>query len=197
MRVLVVDDEAGVRQLIRNVIQMQGNEVLEALNGVQALDLAHTVTCDLIITDQMMPGMTGLELIEQLTSERYPARYLLISGYGLNRGEGAGLPFLAKPFSIRQLVELIGKLACEPALPELDRAWREAKDDWRRAVRELNNIVADVPSGIPHPDGMLRIERAGQKRKAAYEKYQAAFRRYKEALRRGGVLGRDKPPTES
>jgi YesN/AraC family two-component response regulator len=82
VRVLIVDDEAGIRELICSVLAMKGYETLEAKNGLQALELARQCPCDLIITDQVMPGMNGLELIEQLSAERYPARYLLISGYG-------------------------------------------------------------------------------------------------------------------
>ncbi len=45
----------------------------------------------------------------------------------------------------------------------------------------------EVPGEIPHPDGLLLLERAGQRRRAAFEKYIGALRKYKQALKQGGV----------
>ena len=94
---------------------MQGHEALEAKSGLEALNVARQFSCDLLITDLIMPGMDGLQLIARLTAERYPARYLLISGYGLKNGEANGLPFLAKPFTRRQLVEAVEGLLASAA----------------------------------------------------------------------------------
>jgi CheY-like chemotaxis protein len=137
VRVLIVDDEAGIRELICSVLAMKGYETLEAKNGLQALELARQCPCDLIITDQVMPGMNGLELIEQLSAERYPARYLLISGYGFEDEEDRDLPFLAKPFTVSELLAVLERLAKQPTLPDLERAWREAKTDWQEAIGEM------------------------------------------------------------
>jgi YesN/AraC family two-component response regulator len=188
VRVLIVDDEAGIRELICSVLEMKGYETLEARNGLEALELARQIPCDLVITDQVMPGMNGLELIARLSAERYPARYLLISGFGLLDEDNGGLPFLPKPFTVTELVEVLEKLAKLPTLPELERAWREAKKSWEEAIGEMEGVILDVPSEIPHPDGTLRLEQAGQKRRTAFEKYIKALRRYKQALKQGGVL---------
>jgi two-component system, chemotaxis family, chemotaxis protein CheY len=190
MRVLVVDDEACIRQLIRSVLAIKGYEALEAENGLEALEIARRFPCDLVITDQVMPGLDGLSLIARLTAERYPARYLLISGYISEDEEAGGLPFLSKPFTVLQLKEMIEKLIHQPALPELERRWRQAKAEWEDAISEMEGVIQDVPGQIPHPDGSLLIQKAGENRKAAFEKYIAALGKYKEALRQGGVLGR-------
>jgi CheY-like chemotaxis protein len=189
MRVLVVDDEVSIRQLIRGVLTKKGYEAVEAENGLQALEIARRFPCDLVITDQMMPGMNGLDLIARLTAERYPARYLLISGYGLDDEETGGLPFLAKPFTMQQLMEAVEKLDAEPKLPQLERAWREAKYEWEEAIAEMEGLIMEVPSEVPHPDGTLLIQKAGQNRQMAYEKYVTAFRTYRKALQQGGALG--------
>jgi YesN/AraC family two-component response regulator len=138
-----------------------------------------------------MPGMNGLELIARLIAERYPARYLLISGFGLQDEEDSGLPFLAKPFTMSQLVEILEKVAKLPTLPELEQAWRKARKDWEKAIGEMEGVMTEVPGEIPHPDGMLLLEQAGQRRRTAFEKYIRTLRNYKKALRQGGV------PTES
>jgi YesN/AraC family two-component response regulator len=187
VRVLIVDDEAGIRELICNVLAKKGYETLEAENGLQALELARLCPCDLVITDQVMPGMNGLELIERLRAERYPARYLLISGFGCEGEEKRGLPFLAKPFTMAELVEILEKVAKRPTIPELEQAWREAKKDWEEAIGEMEGVMMEVPGEIPHPDGMLLLEQSGQKRRTAFEKYIGALRKYKKALKQEGL----------
>jgi YesN/AraC family two-component response regulator len=181
--VLVVDDEAGVRELIRTVAAMKGYETLEAENGLQALEIARQSPCDLIITDQEMPFMKGLELIARLTSEGYPTRYLLVSGFSVEGPQAAGIPVLAKPFTVNQLLRTLEKLTIE-TLPELEQAWRAAKREWEEAMAEMDRVIGGVPSGIPQPDSSLIIQKAGEKQKAAYEKYLAAHRKFIAALKK-------------
>jgi DNA-binding response OmpR family regulator len=188
MRVLIVDDEAGIRELICRVLAMKGYETLEAENGLQALELARLVPCDLVITDQVMAGMNGREMIERLSAEGYPARYLLISGFGIE-DKDRGLRFLAKPFTVTELLAVLEKLTNQPTLPELERAWRDAKKNWEKAIAEMDRVMLEVPGEIPHPDGMLLIEQAGQRRRTAFEKYIEALREYRTALKLRGVPG--------
>lgn len=180
MRVLVVDDEAAIRELIRTVAAMKGYETLEAENGLQALEIAQRFACDLIITDQEMPGMKGLELMARLTSEGYPARYLLISGFSVSGPQAAGIPVLTKPFTVNQLLKTLEKLGSEQTIPLLEQEWRAAKREWEEAMAELDRVIGEVPNG----DGSLILQKAGEKSKAAYEKYLAAHRKFISALKR-------------
>jgi YesN/AraC family two-component response regulator len=189
MRILVVDDEAGVRELLKTVLASFGYEVMEAENGFQGLQVAKQHPYDLVITDQIMPLLNGLDMISCLAAERYPARYLLISGYSANQRVPPGLSFLGKPFTVSQLIDAVERLLKEPTLAELERACHLAKREWRESVRETAEILSDVPSQIPHPDGALRIERAALKRRTLYERYMQAFYEYKGALQACGVLG--------
>jgi CheY-like chemotaxis protein len=183
MRVLVADDEASIRELIRTVAAMKGYETLEAENGLQALETARRFACDLVITDQEMPCMKGLELIARLTSEGYPARYLLVSGFSVKGPQAAGIPVLAKPFTVNQLLRTLEKLTGEQTLPELEQAWRAAKRECEEAMSEMDRLIGEVPSNIPGPDSSLIIQKAGQKQQAAYEKYLAAHRKFIAALK--------------
>jgi len=153
------------------------------------LSFAKQQLFDLVITDQLMPGLNGTDLIARLATDRYPARYLLISGYGLNQPVQSGLAFLAKPFTTRQLIDVVQRLQYEPTLPELEKEWRQAKARWEEAATGFKEIISDVPSGMAHPDGMLRIERAALNRRTTYELHVQAFQRYKAALQACGVLG--------
>lgn len=99
-RILIVEDQAGVRDLMRDVLSSAGYEVYEAGSGSSAL--AHCEedgeAIDLLITDLVMPGMDGRTLAAALSS-RFPAlRVLFISGQTEGLEESSGMRFLRKPF---------------------------------------------------------------------------------------------------
>ena len=69
LKVLITDDEKAFLQFINLAVHRNGLEIHKAGDGVEALELARTVRPDLIITDMMMPGMTGVELIRELSKD--------------------------------------------------------------------------------------------------------------------------------
>jgi PAS domain S-box-containing protein len=104
--VLVAEDEDGVRYVVREVLAGQGYQVLEARDGVAALELArrHAGPIHLLLTDVVMPRMGGGELAQQLAAVRPETRVLFMSGYtddaiALRRAAESDTPLLAKPFS--------------------------------------------------------------------------------------------------
>ncbi len=111
-RVLVVDDEEGVRRSTRRLLEKRGYTVLEAESAAHALTLLDSAVVDVMLTDHAMPGGTGRELVRQVM-ERHPAvRVVLMSGFA-GEGEvrddirGKAVPFLAKPFTLEELVTII------------------------------------------------------------------------------------------
>ena len=104
--VLLVEDEPSVRGLAARVLRNQGYEVLEAVNGDEALQIAnrHKGKIDLLLTDVVMPQIGGKELYDQLKPMRADLKVLFTSGYTetaiLHQGElPPGVAFLQKPFS--------------------------------------------------------------------------------------------------
>jgi CheY-like chemotaxis protein len=187
MTVLVVDDERFVRKFIRTILVRHGYETLEAGDGVEALECASQHACDLVITDFTMPSMNGRELTTQLQERNYPARYLLMSAH-MPENAGSGIAFLAKPFTPAQLIDAIEKLKKQTPSPvELKFAAKQAKQEWLDTIAEQKEIISEVPSQIPGPDGTLRIQKAGSKRKAAYEKYLEALKAYRISLRQNAA----------
>src|SRR5438128_1711702 len=100
-----VDDEAIVRRLVHEVLRMNGYTVLEAIQGDDALRLCeeHPGGIDLLLTDVMMPGMSGRELAERAAVLRPETRVLFMSGYTddavLRHGVfDADIAFIQKPF---------------------------------------------------------------------------------------------------
>jgi two-component system, cell cycle sensor histidine kinase and response regulator CckA len=109
--ILVVEDEAGIRGLIRRILGRQNYEVIEASNGRQALEIArqHPGKIDMLLTDVVMPEMGGFDLANLLLKERPDLRVLFISGYtGLAGFDPSQLPagsgFLQKPFTLNALL---------------------------------------------------------------------------------------------
>jgi CheY-like chemotaxis protein len=109
--VLLVEDEDPVRALAHEMLTSQGYRVLEAASGADALALAarHPGAIDLLVTDVVMPGMDGGELVHHLTTARPHLRVLYISGYSddalMREGVSeADCAFLQKPFTCEAFV---------------------------------------------------------------------------------------------
>jgi PAS domain S-box-containing protein len=115
--ILVVEDEAGVRGLVRTVLTRQGYHVLVADSPAQALALLthHTGPLDLLLTDLVMPGMSGRELADQILAQYPGIKVLFMSGYTDDAAIRHGLlqekvHLLAKPFTPQALLERVQAL---------------------------------------------------------------------------------------
>jgi len=108
--VLVVEDQPEVRRLALTILSQKGYRLLEASNGAEALALAanYAEPIDLLLTDVVMPGMTGRELAGRLLETRPTVKVLFTSGYtaeAISHQEvlDAGAAYLPKPFTASQL----------------------------------------------------------------------------------------------
>ncbi|MFT4198955.1 MAG: response regulator [Pseudoxanthomonas sp.] len=101
---LVVDDEMAVRMCTSDVLADMGYEVVEAGSAEDALHaLADGLVPDVLITDQLMPGMSGADLAREVTLRHPHAAVVLVSGYTSVQLD-PGLVLLNKPFRMRDLV---------------------------------------------------------------------------------------------
>jgi two-component system, cell cycle sensor histidine kinase and response regulator CckA len=112
--ILVVDDQESVRTLLRRQLVADGHTVLEAADGIEALQLVRRRggALDMLLTDVVMPGMNGTELAARVCEEFPDLPVILMSAYapaGLARvGLGESIvPVLQKPFEADQLAQLI------------------------------------------------------------------------------------------
>jgi two-component system cell cycle sensor histidine kinase/response regulator CckA len=109
--VLVAEDEEGVRGPVRRILAAHGYRVLEAPDGPAALAVAagHDGKIDLLLTDVVMPGMSGGELARRLRRQRCGLRVMFMSGYSTEAVAthgvlSPGAVFLQKPFTVEELV---------------------------------------------------------------------------------------------
>jgi two-component system cell cycle sensor histidine kinase/response regulator CckA len=113
-RILFVEDEDAVRGVAAKLLRARGYEVIEAASGEEALELAetHAGEIDLMISDVVMPGMQGPELLKQAREYLGAAPVMFISGYAesefsdLLEGE-RNVSFLPKPIDIKTLAERV------------------------------------------------------------------------------------------
>ena len=80
---LVVDDDANIRQIMRLLLEAAGYRVLCAADGREAMQLIEAQAFDLILTDMLMPGSDGLELLSAMKKSRSTVRVLVMSGGGM------------------------------------------------------------------------------------------------------------------
>ncbi len=112
--VLLVEDDAAVRRLIEDSLEQNGYRVVSAANGDEALAILDRSDNppDLVVSDIVMTGISGLELARQLR-ERFPdLPILLVSGYADERVDSAvaGTELLSKPFTSEDLARKVGTL---------------------------------------------------------------------------------------
>jgi two-component system nitrogen regulation response regulator NtrX len=101
--ILVVDDEPGVRESLKKILEYEGYRVILAENGKQGIDLYNSESPDLILLDIKMPGMDGMEVLKEIRTNDPHACVIMISGHGTVEtaveaiNELGALNFLTKP----------------------------------------------------------------------------------------------------
>ncbi len=112
--ILLVEDEEGLRALGARELGSRGYTVLQACSGQEALEIAdaHQGAIDLVVSDVVMPEMDGPTMFGELRKRGVKAKVIFVSGYAedafdKNLPEGEDFSFLAKPFSLKQLVEAV------------------------------------------------------------------------------------------
>jgi len=113
--ILLVDDDASARELLRNVLEPEGYLLIEAVDGQEALQMIEKHPVDLLITDRSMPGMGGLDLLRALKEAKKNIPSLMISAYGEEKmwGDAIGLgarDYLLKPFKTDDVLNLVKKI---------------------------------------------------------------------------------------
>jgi CheY-like chemotaxis protein len=112
-RILVADDEEVLRMLITDTLEDEGHHIDSAVDGRDALQKLQTAVYDLVILDNMMPGMTGIEVAHALSEgwkQQHPIIMLTAKTQqsDIEETKKAGIPYyMAKPFSPAQLVLLV------------------------------------------------------------------------------------------
>ena len=154
-RILVIDDEAAIRDSLRMTLEYEGYEFIGAATGQEGLALAERDTPDLVLLDVKMPGMDGLEVLDRLHTMNETLPVVVISGHGtistaVEATKKGAFDFIEKPFaSDRVLVSLRNALD--------QRLLRDENRSLKKAVEIRHQMIGDT-AGLRHV--MAAISRA-------------------------------------
>ena len=142
--VLVVDDDLSTRSVIVDALELSEISVLEAENGLEALKLLEENTCDLIISDVKMPGMSGIDLLDKVMEIHPGMHMIMITGFpSLDLTVAAiktgAVDFMAKPFNIEELMHKVHIYLREQSIlsEETERDKRDSKE-LKEKINELS-----------------------------------------------------------
>ena len=152
-RVLVVDDEADVRELCRVNLEFAGYDVLEAGDGLDALDVLARQSADVVLLDLMMPRMDGWAFLRHVKEDNRLATIPVVlltartaeEDQILGLQEGA-IDYIAKPFNPLTLAEQVEK-ALRPVSPEEAEERRERILEHLRLISDLKQTRGKPPAG--------------------------------------------------
>ncbi len=109
-RVLIAEDDTAVREFVSRALTHDGHEVVTAIDGLEALDVLHSDTFDLLLTDIVMPNLDGIALALKVAKDFPALPVLLMTGYAAERQRAHNLDVLihdviTKPFTLRQICD--------------------------------------------------------------------------------------------
>ncbi len=104
-KILIVDDQFGIRILLNEVLQKEGYDTYQAANGVQALEIVTKHAPDLVLLDMKIPGMDGIEILKRMKVIDQDIRVIIMTAYGeldmIREAKDLGaMTHFAKPFDI-------------------------------------------------------------------------------------------------
>lgn len=113
-KILIVDDQYGIRILLNEVLQKVGYETYQAANGVQALEIAKEHSPDLVLLDMKIPGMDGIEILKRMKEYDPNIAVIIMTAYGeldmIQRAKDLGaITHFAKPFDIDDIRNAVNK----------------------------------------------------------------------------------------
>jgi two-component system response regulator HydG len=154
-RILVVDDEEGLRQSLAANLELEGYEVVEAEDGRRAIELVRDRDFDLVITDIRMPGIDGLDTFRELRKIKPGIAVVMMTAFTLERlvadalSEGV-YTVLTKPFDIARIIELIARVLAGCVVLVIDDSEEQAASMVHalRAVGLRAEAVHDGASAI-------------------------------------------------
>lgn len=131
--VLIVDDEEAIRDSCRQVLSKSGYECHTAVDGIEGLHLAHQVDPDVILLDLMMPGVQGLEVLDQVLKSHPNTVCIVITGYAtiesaVDAMKRGAFDFLPKPFTPEELRLIVTRGLDQRRLLKETAALREEKE---------------------------------------------------------------------
>src|SRR6478736_5761981 len=140
-RILVIDDEAAIRDSLKMTLEYEGYEFVSAATGQEGLALAERDAPDLVLLDVKMPGMDGLEVLDRLRTMNESLPVVVISGHGtistaVEATKKGAFDFIEKPFASERVLVSLRNALDQGRLRDENRTLK-------RAVEVRHQMVGD------------------------------------------------------
>src|SRR5215470_4640942 len=156
-RILVIDDEAAIRDSLRMTLEYEGYEFLGAATGQEGLALAEREAPDLVLLDVKMPGMDGIEVLERLRHMNEALPVVVISGHGtistaVEATKKGAFDFIEKPFASERVLVVLRNALDQRQLRDENRSLKKAVEVRHQMVGDsasLKQVMAAVGRAAP------------------------------------------------
>jgi len=156
-RILVIDDEAAIRESLRMTLEYEGYEFVGAATGQEGLALAEREAPDLVLLDVKMPGMDGLEVLERLRHVNDTLPVVVISGHGtistaVEATKKGAVDFIEKPFASERVLVSLKNALDTRQLRDENRSLKKAVEVRHQMIgdsRALQQVMAAVGRAAP------------------------------------------------
>ena len=179
-RLLVVDDDPGIRRTISRVLENAGHDVLTAADGPAAKELLRRETVDVVVTDVFLPGSNGLDLLQEVRSSSPTTKVIVITGEpslesATESVRGGAFDFLSKPFTGDRLARAVHSAVRTKGLEDENRRYheqlesrvRERTKALRQSVERLHKVLNETVSALGAALEMRDPYTAGHQRRVA------------------------------
>src|SRR5215213_2909685 len=156
-RILVIDDEAAIRDSLKMTLEYEGYEFLGAATGQEGLALAEREAPDLVLLDVKMPGMDGIEVLERLRNMNDQLPVVVISGHGtistaVDATKKGAFDFIEKPFASERILVSLRNALDHRQLRDENRTLKKAVEVRHQMVGDsgaLKQIMASISRAAP------------------------------------------------
>jgi two-component system nitrogen regulation response regulator NtrX len=156
-RILVIDDDAAIRDSLRMTLEYEGYDVVAAPTGQEGLTLAERDTPDLVLLDVKMPGMDGLEVLDRLRAMAEAVPVIVVSGHGtistaVEATKKGAFDFIEKPFASDRVLVSVRNALDQRRLRDENRSLKKAVEVRHQMIGEsigLKQVMAAVGRAAP------------------------------------------------
>lgn len=111
-KILIIDDQPGIRQLLSEILKEEGYVIDLAINGMEGISKAEEINPDVILLDMKMPGMDGIEVLDEIKRLEIDSKVIVMTAYGelepINHARRLGAyDYVSKPFDVLSLCRII------------------------------------------------------------------------------------------
>src|ERR671939_422706 len=156
-RILVIDDEAAIRESLRMTLEYEGYEFMAAATGQEGLALVEREAPDLVLLDVKMPGMDGIEVLDRLRGMNEALPVIVVSGHGtistaVEATKKGAFDFIEKPFASERVLVSLRNALDQRRLRDENRTLKKAVEIRHQMIgdsRALKQVMAAVGRAAP------------------------------------------------